>query len=253
VVASAIPPSFHSHSSRSRSVSVPRSISIPASSVASHSRSPSIASSSDVFGSGGPSQLPQKDKDLLLGYLGIDPKIPYLPFNLHNAYAKHCAIVSASPTVMNLKRDEEWQALCDDRPWFPKLTDFIDIFIANSQYYGSWRKPLNSAMQYPDMHDWLALETNRKPDNEVWGFTSLSPYNIEQLKAWVAKKERKSSQREVKAAGSSSKKRQTSPEKKKKKKKKPVLTSSSSDSSRSPSPVTKAKKKGKKKQNDDPV
>ncbi|KIJ91604.1 hypothetical protein K443DRAFT_14258 [Laccaria amethystina LaAM-08-1] len=82
-------------------------------------------------------------------------------------------------------------------------------------------------MQYPDMHDWLALETNRKPDNEVWGFTSLSPYNLEQLKAWVAKKERKSSQREVKAAGSSSKKRQTSPEKKKKKKKKPVLTSSS--------------------------
>ena len=252
MVASAIPPSFHSHSGRSRSVSVARSVSIlGTSSVASHSRSPSIASSSEILG-GGPSQLPQKDKDLLLGYLGIDPKIPYLPFNLHNAYIKHCAIIGASAAVMNLKRDEEWKALCDERPWFIKLTEFIDIFIANSQYYGSWRRALNSAMQYPDMHDWLALEADRKPDKEVWGFTSLAPYNLEQLKDWVAKKERKSSQKEVKAAGSSSKKqRQGSPEKRKKKKKKEVSTSSESESSPSPSP--KPKKKGKKRQNEDPV
>ncbi|KAF8873108.1 hypothetical protein CPB84DRAFT_1854168 [Gymnopilus junonius] len=168
-VASMIPPSFHSHSSQSRLVSLART-------VTSHSRSPSAASTSiqEGLSSGGPSKMPQDHKELLLSFLGIDSTTPYLPFNLHNAFIKHCAIMEATPTVMKLCHDEEWQALVgdEDQFWYPKLTDFIDIFIANTQYYGNWKKPFSVVMMYPDMCDWLEKLEDRKSDSDVWGFSS---------------------------------------------------------------------------------
>ncbi|KAF8872290.1 hypothetical protein CPB84DRAFT_1818090 [Gymnopilus junonius] len=157
--------------------------------------------------------MPQDHKELLLSFLGIDSTTPYLPFNIHNAFIKHCAIMEATLTVVKLHHDEEWQALVgdEDQFWYPKLTNFIDIFIANTQYYGNWKKPFSVAMTYPDMHDWLEKLEDRKSDSDVWGFSSP-------LKAWVKVKNREKEEREAKSGGSS--KRQASPEKKSKSKSK---------------------------------
>jgi len=80
-----------------------------------------------------------------LEYLRIDIKLPSLgPPGLHSAYQKFKAIINATPRVMALGRDTEWKSqFGDSRAWIPTIVNFIDIFVAKSQFYQFW-KPLFS-------------------------------------------------------------------------------------------------------------
>src|SRR6266545_6498417 len=161
----------------SRSVSVSRSPS-----VASHSHSPSVLSTTEQ--GGGPSKLSKEDKDSLLEYLGIDTNLPYIATNLHTAYKKHVAISTSTQKVLSLSQDQEWQALMDPHPWNVSLKDFIDIFVAKSQYYGTWKQIFEEAECFPAMRDWLALEDDRKSDKAIWGEIK-STYSFEDLRTWI--------------------------------------------------------------------
>jgi len=111
LVASAIPPSFHTRSlSGSGSASASRSVSVvsgPAwSPSVSGSCSPSVASSATVA-VGGPAykKFSKEDIDNLLQYLGIDIQLPLASSCLQGCYKKHCAIVNATDKVLKLGQD----------------------------------------------------------------------------------------------------------------------------------------------------
>lgn len=183
LVASAIPPSFHTRHSRSRSLSPLSRLSIPeTSSVASGS----FASGSETPTLGGPSALSRADKNDLLEYLGLDPELPYLgPANLHIAFQKHVAIVQVTEQIAKLPNDLEWAAYLAPRPvWSINLKDFIDIFIAKSQYYRTWKPLFKAAVKNPAMLAWLKLDNDRKPDNVIWGIEQES-YGFEDLRKWL--------------------------------------------------------------------
>ena len=143
---------------------------------------------------GGPSKLSKEDKDSLLEYLGIDTNLPYIATNLHTAYKKHVAISTSTQKVLSLSQDQEWQALMDPHPWNVSLKDFIDIFVAKSQYYGTWKQIFEEAERFPAMHDWLALEDDQKSDKAIWGEIK-STYSFDDLRTWIHGR-----QREQKAA-----------------------------------------------------
>jgi hypothetical protein len=109
---------------------------------------------------------------------------------------------------MQLGRDVEWQALTDPNPWAVSLKEFIDIFIAKSQYYGTWKPVFDKAEKIPIMRDWLALEEDRKSDRAVWGEVKSS-YSFEDLKAWIQKKEREQIVAERKQENKPSEKKKT--------------------------------------------
>lgn len=232
LVASAIPPSFHSRSlsgSRSapasRSVSVSRSVSGPTwSPSVSGSRSPSVASSAATVAAGGPAykKFSKEEIDNLLQYLGIDIQLPLASSCLQGCYKKHCAIVNATEQVLKLGRDAEWLAL-EEKQWVPPLRDFIEIFVAKTQYYGTWKKAFDDAVRFPALQDWLAMEEDRKSDRAIWGVEKGS-YSFEDLKDYIRKKkrERELAEREAgsHASGSHAESRESSDRKGKKKNKK---------------------------------
>ncbi|EDR00483.1 uncharacterized protein LACBIDRAFT_334085 [Laccaria bicolor S238N-H82] len=59
--------------------------------------------------------------------------------------------------LIPLGRDSEWLAL-EEKQWVPSLKDFIEIFVAKTQYYGTWKEAFDDAVRFPVMQDWLALE-----------------------------------------------------------------------------------------------
>ncbi|KDR65513.1 hypothetical protein GALMADRAFT_232924 [Galerina marginata CBS 339.88] len=197
VVASAIPPSFHRRSS------VPQSSSVT-------SRTPSAsAASADPFGgpSGGPSKLSREKKDLVLEYLGIDPDLPYLgPPGLPAAYQKFKAISGAVDEVLKLGSDPEWEAQFIDEPaWTIKVPEFIDIFVAKSQYYKTWRKKFLRASKFSVMVDWLNQTEDRLSNEEIWGPGPKASITFRDLETWLQKKERDAVVKGKAKAGSSSK------------------------------------------------
>lgn len=221
VVASAIPPSFNRRSASlgSHSGSVPHS-----SSVASGSRASSI-SSGISFGLdapesvGGPSKLSRDNKILLLEYLGIDSELPYLgPAGLPSAYQKFKAITAAFTHVMGLGTDDEWKANFPDmHPWIPSITDFINIFVAKSQFYNIWRPTFIRAQEWPDMKDWLNTHPERKPNKELWGHEARKAYSFVDLKAWIAEKDRAEDIRQFEKLDKGKRKASNSPTKLRKK------------------------------------
>jgi hypothetical protein len=200
-VASAIPPSFHHRSaslgSRSGSVPLSRSPSVASGSRAQSQVSSSIAPlASDSESTIGPSKLPKADKDLLLEYLGIDTELPELgPPGLRSAYQKFKAITNATPQVMDMGRDNEWNAqFGDSRPWVPTIVHFIDIFIAKSQFYQIWRPLFTRAQEYPDMKDWLNTHKDRLPTKELWNLASKRAPTFPDLKKWLDEQDRAADQ-----------------------------------------------------------
>ena len=101
---------------------------------------------------GGPSKLSREDKDHLLEYLGIDCELPYLePAGLLSSYQKYKVITEATPHVIALSNDQEWkQQFGDGQAWVPNIVDFINIFIAKSQFYQVWRPLFLHAALYPE-------------------------------------------------------------------------------------------------------
>ncbi|KAF8873748.1 hypothetical protein CPB84DRAFT_1853893 [Gymnopilus junonius] len=224
-VASVIPPSFHSHSSQSHLVSL-------AHTVTSHSCSPFVASTSVQEGlgslsSGGPSKMQQDHKDLLLAFLGIDLKIPYLSFNLHNAFIKHCAILEATQIVMKLCHNEEWQALEHAKVEGQKSDNDV------------WGFPSSVPYTLEQLKAWVKARNQEKGEKKVKLVGSSKRQASPEKKSKLKSKQQVSSEKA-----------------KSKSKKKKEVSSSSSEQSRSPSPAPAPKKSTsskKKKANNNPV
>ena len=189
MVASAIPPSFHQRSASigSHSGSVPRSSSVP-----SDSRGHSVASSVSTSEVSGPSKLSKEHKALLLDYLGIDRDLSSLePSGLCTSYQKFTAIVNSTPKVMSLGKDEEWKAQFDGAAvWVPNIVNFIDIFIAKSQFYQFWRPLFLRAQEYPEMRDWLSEEEDCLSTEDLWEIRGSRTLGFPDLKKWLDKKDR---------------------------------------------------------------
>ena len=160
--------------------------------------------------------------------MGIDIQLPLASSCLQGCYQKHCAIVNATDKLLKLGQDSEWLAL-EENQWVPSLKDFIEIFVAKTQYYGTWKKAFDDAVKFPVMQDWLAMEDDRKSDRAVWGEEKGS-YSFEDLKDYIQKKKREREIAEraaaLQASGSHAESRESSDRKGKKKSKKSKRDSS---------------------------
>jgi hypothetical protein len=180
--------------------------------------------SSVTVAAGGPAynKFSKEHIDSLLQYLGIDVQLPLGSSCLQGCYQKHCAIINATDKVLKLGQDAEWLAL-EQKQRVPHLKDFIEIFVAKTQYYGTWKKAFDDAIRFPAIQDWLAREDDRKSDRAVWGEEKGS-YSFEDLKEYVQekKRERELAERETasRASGSHAESRESSDRKGKKKSKK---------------------------------
>ncbi|KAF8878976.1 hypothetical protein CPB84DRAFT_1817459 [Gymnopilus junonius] len=141
--------------------------------------------------------LSKPQKDMLLEYLGIDPNLPYLgPPGLPAAYQKFKAIISALDEVLQLGSDPEWEAqFTNKRPWTIRVPEFIDIFVAKSQYYKTWKKKFLQAAQFSVMVDWLEQKEDRLSNEEIWGPGSKPTIMFKDLENWLQKKEREAVQK----------------------------------------------------------
>jgi hypothetical protein len=166
---------------------------------------------------GGPSKLSKEDKDLLLEYLGIDTDLPSLgPPGLCSAYQKFKAVTNATPKVMGLAKDAEWKAqFGDTRPWLPTIINFIDIFVAKSQFYQIWKPTFTRAQEYPAMKDWLNEHKDRLSTKELWNVEPQHTLGFSDLKRWLEEKDREA---DIKQDVKGKRKAPQSPPKLKKKK-----------------------------------
>ena len=126
-------------------------------------------------------------------YLGIDTDLPSLgPPGLRTAYQKFKAITNTNSQVIGLGRDSKWKAqFGDERPWIPTIVNFIDIFVAKSQFYQFWRPLFLEAQEYPDMKDWLNTHPDRLSTKELWkGIDVKQAITFPDLKKWLVEKDR---------------------------------------------------------------
>ena len=216
IVASAIPPSFHSRRSaslgaHSRAASVPQS-----SSAVSSSRASSVVSM-DQFGkaSGGPSKLSKEQKDSLLSFLGIDLELPYSgPPGLPTAYQKWKVIDAAKDKVLGIKKDPEWIAFMNDDPFSVLFPEFIDIFVANSQYYQVWKPKFERAEKFPDLVDWLNEEDNCLSSEDLFSLDHKRVISFSILETCLQKMEHQAAQEHQAAWKGKGKANSVSPRKK---------------------------------------
>jgi hypothetical protein len=199
----------------SRSGSVPRSSSVASGSSVGSSNAPAMSDLSENIG--GPSKLSKEDKALLLEYLGIDTELPSLgPPGLRSAYQKFKAITNATPKVMGLAKDAEWKAQFNDtRPWLPTIVNFIDIFVAKSQFYQMWKPTFLRAQEYPVMKDWLNQHKDRLSTKDLWSVEAQHTLTFADLKKWLEEKDREA---DIKQDVKGKRKAPQSPPKLKKKK-----------------------------------
>jgi len=151
----------------------------------------------------GPSKLSKEDKDLLLGFLGIDTELPYLgPPGLCSAYQKFKAITNATSQVIGLGKDAEWKAqFSDTRPWVPTIVHFIDIFVAKSQFYQIWKPLFSRAQEYPAMKDWLNQHSDCLSTKELWNEDSKRAISFANLKKWLEIKDQEVAMKQLDTKG----------------------------------------------------
>ncbi len=201
----------------SRSGSIPRSSSVASGSASSSIVPPASDPSESIAG---PSKLSKQDKDLLLGFLGIDTELPYLgPPGLCSAYQKFKAITNATSQVMGLSKNAEWKAqFSDTRPWIPTIVHFIDIFVAKSQFYQIWKPMFSRAQEYPAMKDWLNQHDGCVSTKELWNEDSKRAITFTNLKKWLEIKDREVEMKQLQVDGKGKRKVPPSPQKLKTKK-----------------------------------
>lgn len=142
---------------------------------------------------GGPSKLPRERIETILTFLGIDSKLPTLgPPGLASAFQKWKAIEGALNTILALKKNEEWKALVDDDPWTIIFPDFVDIFVAKSQFYKVWRPKFTRANTFPEMVDWLNDVDDCLSNDQLWGPGHDKTLTFTHLENWLTIKERES-------------------------------------------------------------
>jgi len=126
--------------------------------------------------------------------------------------------------------------------WVPIFVDLVNIFIAKSQFYSSWKPLFKGAQKYPEMIAWLDNNSDCESDSELWGEDN-DKYSFNDLKDWLGKKDVAKGKRPATTGSSAGKKE-------KRKKDKKVASESSSEASEEKNVKAKAKtkaKKGKKK------
>ena len=119
-------------------------------------------------------------------------KLPSLEASgLQSAYQKFKAITNATPKVMALGKDAEWKSQFDDGAvWVPSIITFIDIFIAKSQFYQTWKPLFLRAQEYPDMKDWLDEYEDCLSTEDLWGIKTTRALGFPDLKRWLEDKDR---------------------------------------------------------------
>jgi hypothetical protein len=193
----------------------------------------------------GLSSLLTQHKEALLTFLGIPTELPSQDSaSLHTLYAKYKALNSSTKQMGNLRSNQEWTNHLEDlgvEYWVPIFVDLLNIFIAKSQFYASWKPSFTKAQSYSKMIAWLDDDSGCESDSELWGETKdKDDYSFGDLKNWLHKKDVVKGKKPA-ATGSSAVKK-----KKRKKDKRVATESSSSDSSEEKNVKVKAKK-GKKK------
>ena len=194
----------------------------------------------------GPSSLSTNHKEALLTFLGIPTELPSQDSaSLRTLYAKFKVLNNSSKQMGNLRSNQEWTDHLEQlgvEYWVPIFVDLLNIFIAKSQFYASWKPSFKKAQNYPEMVAWLDDDSDRESDSELWSETKdHDDYSLGDLKDWLGKKDVAKGKRPA-ATGSSAGKKE------KRKKDKRVASESSSESSEEKNVKAKAKaKKGKKK------
>lgn len=243
------------HRSSSKSSSASRSASASSRIHSATMRQPSIvAGASDSPGSNeGPSTLSVKHKEALLTFLGIPTELRKLgPPSLRTAYTKYKVLTDSIKPMQNLRSSQEWADHLDDagveQPWIPIFVDLINIFIAKSQFYSSWKPAFTQVQEYSEMTAWLNNESDYESDSDLWeGTKNADDYTFADLISWAKKKGAAKGKRPAVAVASSSAGQKAVGSGKDKKKKKAQKVSSEEEESSEEEKVKVKKSKGKKK------
>lgn len=101
-----------------------------------------------------------------------------------------------------MSKDQEWkQQFGDSRPWVPNIVDFINIFIAKSQFYQVWRPLFLQAALYPDMTAWLDRHKDRLPSQELWGDVAKRAITFVDLRRWLKERDREAEVKKFEGKG----------------------------------------------------
>jgi hypothetical protein len=166
---------------------------------------------------------------------------------------KYKVLAKSTSKIANLRSNNEWADHLVDFGvdyWVPVFADLVNIFIAKSQFYASWKPLFMRAQEYPKMLAWLNDDSDCDSDSELWGEAmNKNDYSFVNLTTWLNEKDVATGK---KPAATSSRAGKKVAVKEKRKKEKRVASESSSESSEEKQEKEKAKakakaKKGKKK------
>jgi hypothetical protein len=126
--------------------------------------------------------------------------------------------------------------------------DLVNVFIAKSQFYSSWKGSFSCAQKHPQMKSWLDANSDAESDSEVWAETKDPDYyTLADLAEWLKRKDVVKGKKPAVASSSAGKKSVGKQEKRKKERK---MSSDESDgSSEGKRSKSKLKLKSKSKKN----
>ena len=207
--------------------------------------------SSGRVASEGPSTLTTVQKEALLTFLGISTDLHSLAPTLRNTYLKYKTLINASKTMQGLRTSQEWADHLDEHGverWIPVFVDLVNVFIAKSQFYSSWKGLFSRAQNYAQMKAWLDESSDAESDSEVWA-ESKDPdhYTIADLAEWLKRKDAAKGKRSAGASSGGGKKSGVKQEKRKKERK--ASSEESEESSGGKKLKLKSKVKAKSKKN----
>ena len=91
--------------------------------------------------------------------MGISTDLHSLALTLHNTYLKYKTLINASKTMQGLQTSQEWADHLDEHGvecWAPDFVDLVNVFIAKSQFYSSWKGLFSRAQNYSQMKGGLS-------------------------------------------------------------------------------------------------
>ncbi|KIJ89599.1 hypothetical protein K443DRAFT_15955 [Laccaria amethystina LaAM-08-1] len=101
--------------------------------------------------------------------------------------------------------------------WIPVFVDLVNVFIAKSQFYSSWKGSFSRAQKYPQMKSWLDADSDAESDSEVWAETKDPDYyTLADLAEWLKRKDVVKGKKPAVASSSAGKKSVGKQEKRKK-------------------------------------
>lgn len=169
---------------------------------------------------------------------------------LRNTYAKYKALINASKPMQGLQSNQDWADHLDEHGvehWIPVFVDLVNVFIAKSQFYSSWKALFSRAQNYSQMKSWLDANSDAESDSEVWAETKDADlYTITDLAEWLKRKDAVKGKRPAVTGSSAGKKSVVKQDKKKKERKASSEESNGSSEGRKSKSKSKFKSKSKK-------